>query len=254
MTALRSDAGGQPAQTQRGDLMRRHALLAGFVAVVLTLMPAAALAGAGAAAGRRAAARRRSGQRDPRQLHRGLPRRARRPPPPIAPEQVAVANGGQVTFRYTAALHGFAASLSEAALTQVRADPNVAYVEADATVSASRARPRRRGGSTASTSADLPLNNTYSYNSTGAGVTGVHHRHRHPPHATSSSAAGPSSGFDAIDGGSADDCNGHGTHVAGTVGGVDLRRGQGGAAGRRPGAQLLRAAARTLRSSPASTG
>ena len=28
------------------------------------------------------------------------------------------------------------------------------------------------------------------------------------------------SGYDAIDGGSADDCNGHGTHVAGTVGGT----------------------------------
>ncbi len=28
------------------------------------------------------------------------------------------------------------------------------------------------------------------------------------------------SGFDAVDGGSADDCNGHGTHVAGTVGGA----------------------------------
>src|SRR5262249_6104357 len=27
-------------------------------------------------------------------------------------------------------------------------------------------------------------------------------------------------GFDAVDGGSADDCNGHGTHVAGTVGGA----------------------------------
>src|SRR5690606_36273011 len=26
-------------------------------------------------------------------------------------------------------------------------------------------------------------------------------------------------GYDAVDGGSADDCNGHGTHVAGTVGG-----------------------------------
>ena len=26
--------------------------------------------------------------------------------------------------------------------------------------------------------------------------------------------------FDAVDGGSADDCNGHGTHVAGTVGGT----------------------------------
>ena len=28
------------------------------------------------------------------------------------------------------------------------------------------------------------------------------------------------SGYDAIDGGNADDCNGHGTHVAGTVGGT----------------------------------
>jgi Subtilase family len=28
------------------------------------------------------------------------------------------------------------------------------------------------------------------------------------------------SGFDAVDGGSADDCNGHGTHVAGTIGGA----------------------------------
>lgn len=27
------------------------------------------------------------------------------------------------------------------------------------------------------------------------------------------------SGYDAVDGGSADDCNGHGTHVAGTIGG-----------------------------------
>ena len=27
------------------------------------------------------------------------------------------------------------------------------------------------------------------------------------------------SGFDAVDGGAADDCNGHGTHVAGTIGG-----------------------------------
>ena len=27
------------------------------------------------------------------------------------------------------------------------------------------------------------------------------------------------SGYDAINGGSADDCNGHGTHVAGTIGG-----------------------------------
>ena len=38
---------------------------------------------------------------------------------------------------------------------------------------------------------------------------------------TTSSAGAPASGFDAVDGGwAADDCNGHGTHVAGTIGGA----------------------------------
>lgn len=66
---------------------------------------------------------------------------------------------------------------------------------------------------------NLPLNNTYNYTRTGAGVrayiidTGVRFSHNE-------FGGRAVSGFDAIDGGSADDGNGHGTHVAGTVGGT----------------------------------
>ncbi|WP_246001842.1 S8 family peptidase [Allorhizocola rhizosphaerae] len=66
---------------------------------------------------------------------------------------------------------------------------------------------------------NLPLNNTYNYNRTGAGVkayvidTGIRVSH-------SEFGGRAVHGFDAIDGGTADDCNGHGTHVAGTVGGT----------------------------------
>jgi subtilisin family serine protease len=65
---------------------------------------------------------------------------------------------------------------------------------------------------------NLPLNGTYVYNATGSGVkayiidTGIRLSH-------SQFGGRAINGFDAIDGGSADDCHGHGTHVAGTVGG-----------------------------------
>jgi subtilisin family serine protease len=66
---------------------------------------------------------------------------------------------------------------------------------------------------------ELPLSTTYTYNNTGAGVrayiidTGIRFTH-------SEFGGRAVSGFDAVDGGSADDCNGHGTHVSGTVGGA----------------------------------
>jgi len=66
---------------------------------------------------------------------------------------------------------------------------------------------------------DLPLNATYSYDKTGSGVTayiidtGIRLSHN-------DFGGRATSGYDAIDGGSADDCNGHGTHVSGTVGGT----------------------------------
>ena len=65
---------------------------------------------------------------------------------------------------------------------------------------------------------DLPLTTTYGYTATGAGVTayvidtGINAAH-------TDFGGRAVSGYDAVDGGPADDCNGHGTHVAGTVGG-----------------------------------
>jgi subtilisin family serine protease len=65
----------------------------------------------------------------------------------------------------------------------------------------------------------LPLSTTYTYTNTGLGVTayiidtGIRFSH-------SEFGGRAVSGFDAVDGGSADDCNGHGTHVSGTVGGA----------------------------------
>ena len=66
----------------------------------------------------------------------------------------------------------------------------------------------------------LPLSSTYSYTATGAGVTRVHHRHRHPD--VAQRVRRPRlRGYDAVgDGRNGIDCNGHGTHVAGTVGGT----------------------------------
>jgi subtilisin family serine protease len=63
-----------------------------------------------------------------------------------------------------------------------------------------------------------PLSGTFTYTNTGAGVkayvidTGIRFSH-------SQFGGRAVSGYDAVDGGSADDCHGHGTHVSGTIGG-----------------------------------
>lgn len=152
--------------------------------------------------------------------------------------------GGDVTHQYTHAIKGFAASLSEAELDEVRADPAVEYVEAAAVmrladVAVTAARPGDTGIRKFATDANLPnwgldridqrtrpLNDRYFFDSRaqGAGVsayvldTGV--RASHGAFQTSGGGSRVATGFDATgedDG--ADDCFGHGTHVAGVVGG-----------------------------------
>ncbi|NYF56126.1 S8 family peptidase [Micromonospora purpureochromogenes] len=128
-------------------------------------------------------------------------------------------HGGQVARTYTAALRGFEVTVGASAAARIAADPAVAYVEQNHTVSiaGTQANPPSWGLDRID-QRNLPLNSSYTYPTTASNVrayiidTGVLYGHN-------DFGGRAVSGFDAVDGGSADDCNGHGTHVSGTVGG-----------------------------------
>ncbi|HEY7770754.1 S8 family peptidase, partial [Longimicrobium sp.] len=73
---------------------------------------------------------------------------------------------------------------------------------------------------------DLPLSSSFTYNSTGKGVnayvldTGVNSKHNDLYPRTSFIANGSNGDFVGDGHGSAEDCHGHGSHVAGTIGGT----------------------------------
>jgi subtilisin family serine protease len=134
-----------------------------------------------------------------------------------ADRKIAKTRSGRVKDVYAYALRGFSAEMTEEDALLLADDPEVAWVEEDSEMEIVTTQTGATWGLDRIDQANRPLNGTYVYTSTGSGVhayiidTGI--RVTHTQFGGRASAV-----FDAF-GGSGNDCNGHGTHVAGTVGG-----------------------------------
>ncbi len=130
--------------------------------------------------------------------------------------------GGEIRHVYTAALNGFAVTLPEDAAAQLHRLPGVEAVQADQELLATETtQSRATWGLDRIDQTGARLDRTYGYTNTGQGVTayvidtGIRSTH-------SDLRGRVVSGYNAVPGGSSttEDCNGHGTHVAGTIGGT----------------------------------
>ncbi|WP_173077608.1 S8 family serine peptidase [Phytohabitans rumicis] len=131
--------------------------------------------------------------------------------------------GGTVRRTFTKTVRGFAAKMTEAQAKKLAGDPDVAYVEQNRRVTKSdtQANPPSWGLDRLDQTW-TPYNKLYTYPNTATNVhayvidTGVRISH-------TEFGGRASYGIDTVDGDAvADDCNGHGTHVAGTIGGTNV--------------------------------
>lgn len=143
--------------------------------------------------------------------------------------RIVKGEAGRMLFVYEHAVRGFAADLSDAAIARLQKNPNVALISQNGIVNlAATQAPTPSWGLDRIDQRNLPLNNSYTYPNTGAGVhfygidTGILGGINGTATTPHTEIAGRlSSGFDAITtGGTANDCNGHGTHTATTATGT----------------------------------
>ena len=136
---------------------------------------------------------------------------------PYIASELSLTHKGKLKHVYQNALNGFAVEMSPEDAEALSQDFRVAYVEEDGIVTADATQSNPPWGLDRIDQRNRPLNAIYTFNWTGAGVfayvidTGI--RTSHTQFGGRAAAV-----FDAF-GGNGQDCNGHGTHVAGTIGG-----------------------------------
>ena len=130
---------------------------------------------------------------------------------------MAINYKGKIKHVYKHALNGFSVEMSEADAEALSQDYRVSYVEEDGLMTLIATQNNPPWGLDRIDQRDRPLSATYNYNWTGSGVrvyvidTGIRTAH--------TQFGGRASNVFDVNGGNGQDCNGHGTHVSGTVGG-----------------------------------
>ncbi|MFC4639477.1 S8 family peptidase [Deinococcus hohokamensis] len=125
--------------------------------------------------------------------------------------------GVTIQHIYGQALQGFAGKLSAQNLATLRADPRVKYIEQDGVMRATATQTGATWGLDRIDQRDLPMDGNYTYNTTASGIkayiidTGINTAH-------TNFGGRAVWGTNTTGDGNNSDCQGHGTHVAGTVG------------------------------------
>ncbi|GIE31642.1 hypothetical protein Ait01nite_046870 [Actinoplanes italicus] len=125
--------------------------------------------------------------------------------------------GGAVKRSFGKALNGYEATLTEAQAKRLAANSKVEYVEQNRVITLAATQTNATWGIDRIDQRARPLSTTYTYPVTASNVTayiidtGILYSH-------SQFGGRATPGYDAVGSGGVD-CNGHGTHVAGTVGG-----------------------------------
>ncbi|HXH69562.1 MAG TPA: S8 family peptidase [Pyrinomonadaceae bacterium] len=134
-------------------------------------------------------------------------------------EELSIVYGGKIDKIFKHALNGFSVEMNENQAEKLSEDSRVKFVEEDGVVYANTTQSNATWGLDRIDQRDRPTDGNYNYTPTGSGVnayiidTGIRRTH-------AEFGGRAVVGYDAIgDGQNSNDCNGHGTHVAGTTGG-----------------------------------